>query len=111
MSNSKSPISGRIPSDIASRFEDFRKQHDLNQTDALKRLLQTGLEHEIGEKSGENQRIAFVSEWFRTLGVVLLALSVWSVMALSRAQLTFVLAAAGVVVSGSAYHLRSRADE
>jgi len=96
-----------MPGDLVSRFEDFREEHDLNQTDALKRLVETGLDERESGAQGQNPQVTFASDASRTLGVVLCGLALWSLFSASRAQVTFVLAAAGIVMTGVAYRLRT----
>lgn len=45
----KKTLSGRVPADTEERFEEFRRSRGLNKTDAMRRLLEAGLEsHESG---------------------------------------------------------------
>lgn len=49
----KKPISGRVPADTEERFERFRRQRGLNKTDALRRLLNEGLDSYERQRLGE----------------------------------------------------------
>lgn len=48
----KPTIGGRVPQDLADQFEEFREEHDLSKTDALRRLLRTSLEDQPAETDG-----------------------------------------------------------
>ena len=49
----KKTISGRVPADTEQRFERFRRQRGLNKTDALRRLLDAGLDSYERQQMGE----------------------------------------------------------
>lgn len=49
MSGAKPQIGGRIPHDVHEDFEEFRKENNLSKSDALRRLVESGLE---GQQKG-----------------------------------------------------------
>lgn len=56
MSTEKHPISFRVPSDTHEDFEDYQEQHDITQSDAGRRLLEEGLQSELGEEQEEQSK-------------------------------------------------------
>jgi len=59
-------IGGRVPEDTADRFEAYREERGINKTDALRRLLETGLDEIEAEKQGhqeEARTVTAAEEW------------------------------------------------
>lgn len=67
----KKTISGRVPADTWERFEQYREAHDLNKTDAMRRLLEDGLDANkvgIGEQEEEDVEVGPLThseDWFQ----------------------------------------------
>jgi predicted DNA-binding protein len=59
----KKTISGRVPADTEERFEEFRMRRGLNKTDAMRRLIEEGLDsYEQDESAVEGSATADESE-------------------------------------------------
>lgn len=58
MANKKT-LSGRVPADTEERFEEFRMRRGLNKTDAMRRLIEEGLDsYEQDESAAEADAVA-----------------------------------------------------
>jgi len=109
MSNSKEPVTGHVYEDTYETLEEWRNDRDISRSEAIRRLLRSGLKDDDSEESGVSPPQEFAAEAFMALGVVLLTLGGYTTVVASRAPLSFGLAAGGIVASGMAYHLRRRA--
>lgn len=59
-------IAGRVPEDTADRFEAYREERSINQTDALRRLVEAGLDEIEAEQRGhreEAKTVTAAEEW------------------------------------------------
>jgi len=104
MSQRKEMIGGRIPEDTAEEFEDYRKRHDLNQTDALKRVVRRGLRVENGQEPPRE----VISGYLTTVGAVATVAAVWALFATSRALVPASLGAAAAVACATSYVVAQR---
>ena len=39
-------LSTKVPNDLSEQIEEYREEHDLNRSQAIRRLLEDGLDHE-----------------------------------------------------------------
>lgn len=86
----KPTIGGRVPQDLKEEFDEFAEEHDLSQTDALRRLLRAGLEAENepdrpaagGGGQGFVERLASIKTIGVALALQIVALGLWTSAAL-----------------------------
>jgi len=85
----KKTLSGRVPADTEERFEEFRMRRGLNKTDAMRRLIEEGLDsyeattengvpNSTGEDSDSREEVAIgpltqSEKWFSNKGESALA--------------------------------------
>lgn len=95
----KPQIAFRVPPDTKEKFDEFAEKRGLNNSDAGRRLVEAGLESELGSGEDNTDRITFQqSAAFTSLrvSVYLLAISALSTL-LSETFLTGVLSAAATL--------------
>lgn len=67
--DSKTPVSGRIPPETDERLTEYREEHDLNQSDAIRKLLDAGLDAEFGSDDEDDEieigPLTQSEKWFR----------------------------------------------
>jgi len=108
-SKTEDPISAKLQEDTSDRFEEYRDDRNLSQSEATRRLLRAGLDTiDSSDSAGERAR-TFASQLFVTLGVALIVLGSWATLSTSRAPVAFGLAAAGIVAIGVAWPIHSGA--
>jgi len=67
--NKKPMLGARVPEDTEERFEAYRQERGINKSDALRRLIETGLdevEAEQQEHRSEARAVTSAEEWCRS---------------------------------------------
>ena len=66
-SNKKPLLAARVPRDIEERFEEFREEKELSKSDALRRIIQTGLDETEAQQREhrEEARAVTAEQWCR----------------------------------------------
>jgi hypothetical protein len=59
----KPTLSGRVPEALEERFETYREHHDLTKSEAMRRLLEAGLDSE--ERGSTFSELTRTEEWAR----------------------------------------------
>lgn len=121
----KKTLSGRVPADTEERFEEFRMRRGLNKTDAMRRLIEEGLDsYEAAEESrssnatdssndGQEQvdigPLTNSGEWFKNKGESALAVVFLSAPATLALFIVFLGMQAGLEMSSSDLPLQALA--
>lgn len=87
MSNSKPQIGARVPEDRYEKFDAYQDERNLSQTEALNRLIKTGLEEKQSEKTWKTEIRQWVSDYLAIMGAASALLAVWLGIASARALL------------------------
>jgi hypothetical protein len=108
-SKTEDPVSAKLNEDTSERFEDFRNERNITQSEATRRLLRAGLDAKYSAENSDVSTRTFASQLFVTLGVALCVLGSWVLLSTSRAQISFGLLAGGVAAIGVAWPVHSGA--
>jgi hypothetical protein len=71
-------IQARADADTVERIEEYAEERDISRSEAIRRLLRTGLDAEEGaaEQAGERYALANISPAVRLAGGVLMVLAI-----------------------------------